>query len=273
MAGSDIATGLFTSAAAGMLAALLLAPFQDLRRLFFAVNAGLALTLLVLAGAFRPAPWTAAGPVSAPHGAERLAGAAALAAIGLVIGHLVTLYLPSRRQGKGLLVAATVAALTATALDGWRAARGAAGGWMFGASALAAAALLGSVIVAMILGHWYLVRWSLPAGHLVRFSLVMAWAIALRAALLAAGLVAFGAASPDGLKGYLAGLMIDRAVFFWPRLAFGIVGPAVFAYMIYETARIRSTQSATGILYIAVIFVLMGEFLARYLSVAGAGPM
>jgi len=43
--------------------------------------------------------------------------------------------------------------------------------------------------------------------------------------------------------------------------------------MVYETARIRSTQSATGILYIAVIFVVYGEFVARYLAVAGAGPM
>jgi hypothetical protein len=43
--------------------------------------------------------------------------------------------------------------------------------------------------------------------------------------------------------------------------------------MVYATARIRSTQSATGILYLTVIFVLIGEFLARFLTVAGAGPM
>ena len=54
---------------------------------------------------------------------------------------------------------------------------------------------------------------------------------------------------------------------------FGILGPAAFAYMVRETARMRSTQSATGILYMAMIFVVYGEFLARYLTVAGAGPM
>jgi hypothetical protein len=43
--------------------------------------------------------------------------------------------------------------------------------------------------------------------------------------------------------------------------------------MVSETARIRSTQSATGILYVAVIFVLIGELLARYLTVIGLGPM
>jgi hypothetical protein len=43
--------------------------------------------------------------------------------------------------------------------------------------------------------------------------------------------------------------------------------------MIHATASIRSTQSATGILYLAVVFVLIGEFLARYLTVAGVGPL
>ena len=56
-------------------------------------------------------------------------------------------------------------------------------------------------------------------------------------------------------------------------MLFGLLGPAAFAFMVHETARIRSTQSATGILYIAVIFVMYGELLARYLAVAGAGPM
>ena len=66
---------------------------------------------------------------------------------------------------------------------------------------------------------------------------------------------------------------VDRGFFFWQRVFFGILGPAAFAYMVRETARLRSTQSATGILYMALIFVVYGEFLARYLTVAGAGPM
>jgi len=54
--GASIATGLFTSAAAGILASLLLAPFGELRRLFFVVNGGLALGLLVLAVSLRRLP-------------------------------------------------------------------------------------------------------------------------------------------------------------------------------------------------------------------------
>lgn len=271
MAGFDIGTGLFTSAAAGMLAALLLAPFHDLRRLFFALNGSLAMALLGLGAALRPDP---PGPGAwAPAGAAGWAAAGSLLAIALLVLYVGALYLPRRREAKAILAAAAGSALAAAALDGWRAAPAGAGAWIFGAGALAASALLGSVLVAMILGHWYLVRWSLPAGHLVRFARLLAWAVGLRAALLVVGLLVFGAAAPGGLGGYLAGLAVDRAMFFWPRVFFGILGPAAFTYMVYETARIRSTQSATGILYVAVIFVLMGEFLARYLSISGAGPM
>src|SRR5437867_2626082 len=77
----------------------------------------------------------------------------------------------------------------------------------------------------------------------------------------------------SGLGRFLSEIAIDRGVFFWQRVFFGFLGPAAFAYMVHETARIRSTQSATGILYLGVIFVVYGEFLARYLALAGAGPM
>ncbi len=272
--GIGIATGFFTSAAAGILGALLLAPFEDLRRFFFALNGGLAFGFLCLATPYRPGPLNLLSGEAAPERLpESLGALAAALAIVLVIAYVGALYLPGDRRGRSLLALATAAALLATTADGWQAARGGAIGWIFGANAVAAAALLGSVIVAMNLGHWYLVRWRLPVGHLVRFSLVMAAAIALRAAILVAGLWIAGARSPLGLGGFLENVAVDRAVFFWPRVGFGILGPAVFAYMVHETARIRSTQSATGILYIAVIFVIIGEFMARYLAVTGAGPM
>jgi hypothetical protein len=272
--GASIATGLFTSAAAGILATLLLAPFGDLRRLFFAVNGGLALGLLALAASLRRLPLPGQGrPGPAGWGAGDWAGAATALAIALVISYLAALHLPGGREGRAILGMTTGAAVAATALDGWVTARQGEPAWIFGAGALAAAALLGLAIVTMVMGHWYLVRWRLPAGHLVRFSRLLAGAIGARAATLAAGVLILGAGSPQGLGGFVRGLAVDRGFFFWQRVFFGILGPAVFAYMVHETARIRSTQSATGILYIAVLFVLIGEFLARYLAVAGAGPL
>jgi hypothetical protein len=45
----------------------------------------------------------------------------------------------------------------------------------------------------------------------------------------------------------------------------GLVGPLALAWMAWETARIRSTQSATGILYVVVILVLIGELTSQLL--------
>ncbi|HEU4401737.1 MAG TPA: hypothetical protein VFT43_06490 [Candidatus Polarisedimenticolia bacterium] len=274
MAGIGIATGFFTSMAAGVLGALLLAPFQELRRFFFALNTSLAFAFLSLSTPYRTSPFAIlAGRPAAGGAAEGLASLAAGLALLLVIAYLAALYRPAGGEWRSLLMAATTAALVATAADGWVAARGGGGAWLFGVNALAAAALLGSVIVGMILGHWYLVRRPLAASHLVRFSVLFGWAVGVRAALLVLGLVICGLESPDGVSGLFRRVAMERAVFFWPRLLLGIVAPAVFAWMIYQTARIRSTQSATGLLYLAVILVLMGEFLARFLAVKGPWPI
>src|SRR5206468_10558449 len=46
-------------------------------------------------------------------------------------------------------------------------------------------------------------------------------------------------------------------VFFWQRVLFGLAGPAVLSYLTWETAKIRSTQSATGILYVDFFTVVV----------------
>lgn len=269
--GGSIASGFCTSAAAGILLVLSIPPFRELGRFFFAFNAGLSFAFLCLSAPFRPGPLRILAERPPQRaGGDSLASLAAAVALALVFAYVAALYAPGGRTAKSLLAAAAASALLATAVDGWRAAGPAGAGWVFGANALAASALLGSVIVAMNLGHWYLVRARLSASHLVRLALAMAAAVGARAVLSAAGLLSAAARSPLGARAFMETMAVDRAVFFWPRLFFGLFGPAVFAYMVYETARIRSTQSATGILYIAVIFVMMGEFLARYLSVAGA---
>ncbi|HEV8701208.1 MAG TPA: hypothetical protein VGV60_08055 [Candidatus Polarisedimenticolia bacterium] len=259
-----IAIGLFTCAAAGILAALPLAPFGELGRFFFILNASLAFLLLCLAAPYR----------FSSQGVWSAASILALLAMVLVMAYVAALLaLRGGRSSRGLLVTTAAVALATVAADG-RAGAGAPGpSWAFGVNAVCASALLGSVIVGMLLGHWYLVRTRLDVSHLVVFARFFAAAVLGRAVLFAAGLIGAGAQSELGMGSYLRAAAIDRGFFFWQRILFGILGPGVFAFMVHETARMRSTQSATGILYIAVIFVMYGEFLARYLTVAGAGPM
>ena len=59
--------------------------------------------------------------------------------------------------------------------------------------------------------------------------------------------------------------MVRQGIFFWPRLIFGVVVPIVLAGMIWSTVQIRHTQAATGLLYLAVVALLFGEFFSKFL--------
>ena len=50
------------------------------------------------------------------------------------------------------------------------------------------------------------------------------------------------------------------------RLAVGLLVPLVFAYMVWETVRLRATQSATGILYFTLVLAYVGELTGLYLA-------
>ena len=49
------------------------------------------------------------------------------------------------------------------------------------------------------------------------------------------------------------------------RVVFGLAVPLAIAFMAWRTARIRSLDSATGLLYILAALVLTGEIVARTL--------
>jgi hypothetical protein len=49
------------------------------------------------------------------------------------------------------------------------------------------------------------------------------------------------------------------------RWALGFAGPLGLGWMAWQTAKIRSTQSATGILYVVVILGFLGELTSQLL--------
>jgi len=57
------------------------------------------------------------------------------------------------------------------------------------------------------------------------------------------------------------------------RFAWGLVLPAVLGWMVWQTVKIRSTQSATGILYVCTLAVFTGEILGLYLSLTERVPV
>lgn len=131
----------------------------------------------------------------------------------------------------------------------------------------AISAALGGVWAAMVLGHWYLVTPRLPEGPLVRFARWLTVVLAVQVALFVAW-TALGA-GPSGTPGFGA-LTGNWALFVWLRLVVGLVFPLVVSWAAIQTARTRSMESATGLLYINVGTIAAGAIVAAGLYF-GAG--
>ncbi|MEE9217712.1 MAG: hypothetical protein V3U98_01450 [Acidobacteriota bacterium] len=125
---------------------------------------------------------------------------------------------------------------------------------------LSAALLLGSTLGAMILGHWYLVDRSMAIEPLRRATYLLLFAVVLRIGVVGGPAYRFLA------EGSLAaGESLDLGLFWVQRTLFGLAGPLILGVMIWQTVRLRATQAATGLLYIVLIFVIIGEILSHYL--------
>ena len=128
-------------------------------------------------------------------------------------------------------------------------------------------AATGGVFAAMILGHWYLVTPKLPEAPLILLARALLGVIAIQVGLFAIW-VATGA-GPAGVAPFAA-LVGPWALFVWLRLIVGLVFPLVVSWAAVQTARSRSMESATGLLYINVGTVAAGTILAAGLYF-GAG--
>jgi hypothetical protein len=52
-----------------------------------------------------------------------------------------------------------------------------------------------------------------------------------------------------------------------------VIVPIVLAVMIWSTVKIQHTQAATGLLYLAVVALLFGEFFSKFLLFAVSIPL
>ena len=137
---------------------------------------------------------------------------------------------------------------------------------------LALSAATGGVFAAMVLGHWYLVTPKLGEAPLVLLARLLLGIVGLQLALFVAWL-ATGAGAGGGVAtgtapfGALGG---PWALFVWLRLIVGLIFPLIVSWAALQTARTRSMESATGLLYINVGAIAAGTILAAGLYF-GAG--
>jgi hypothetical protein len=223
---------------------------------FFRTNSQVLLGLLVLAaldasrgGAMSPACWSLAAAGFAAYAASIAWG------LGLT------------KIGRAALVAiAAVAAvwLAAASRDGDRAL------WLFNSvSRWASGFVLGATLAAMLLGHHYLTAPTMSIEPLKRYVRFMGLGLALRGALALAGL-AIGPGAHHALG--VGAATADSWIFPVIRWGMGFAAPAVATALAWQTVRIRSTQSATGILYAAMTLLLFGE-LSSLIVARGGVPI
>ncbi len=219
--------------------------------------------LALVADTALPAPSSTLAIVAAPGlDLPRRVALATLAVLALVY----VVALARNRLAPAVGIAGVLAGVAALALAAYGWAGGLVRGVPLMVQLVALAAALGGVLAAMILGHWYLVTPRLSERPLVLLARALTWVVGAQLALFVAWM-ATGAG--DGLAPFEP-LVGSWALFVWLRLLIGLIFPVAVTWGALQTARTRSMESATGLLYIDVGAVAAGTILAAGLYF-GAG--
>jgi hypothetical protein len=260
---STLAIGTFAAVVAGRLRTAATSGYLA----FTACSAAVFAVLAALSDAGLPRIARPPGPAvmsdAAAWEGARATGLWALAVVAVVYA------IALRRGQRAILVAAVglgagLLTLVSAAVF-WG---GGLGSLLLLAQLLGLAAALGGVWAAMVLGHWYLVTPKLPEAPLVGFA---RWLAIVLAAQLVLAIIWIGiGAGPEGLPGFAVLTTLPWALFVWLRLLVGLVFPLVVSWAAIQTARSRSMESATGLLYINVGTIAAGTILSAGLYF-GAG--
>lgn len=181
------------------------------------------------------------------------------------VGSVVWLY-EQRATGRAVLIVLTILTFLLLLFAYPSKEVATAGAWSWLALDIATGScLLGTTFAAMLLGHWYLNSPTMKLDPLRWLLVLLAVSLLARALLSAAGLVTH--------------LRNDEVTttFQWAGLAMrwlaGLVGLAGMTWMTWQTLKIPNTQSATGILYVALVFVFLGELASAMLTYNTSVPL
>ncbi|MGH7370125.1 MAG: hypothetical protein ACREIN_04485 [Candidatus Methylomirabilaceae bacterium] len=233
----------------GSLFCMALLPFSRIRRGFFQSCA------LILASAVGLEVWVSPTPVS-------------ILLLLLLLLYGASLWVPSDRWSPlvlklGVVVGAAVVlvpVLTASQVRSLSLETAA-----LIVDAMTSSLLLGSALIGMLLGHSYLRDPDLPVAPIRRLGNLFLLATVAQGLFLAVkigGLYLFAGPEAAARIGVLS---TSYGAVLLGRLIVGILGSFVFACLIWDTLRIPNVQAATGFFYVAILTVMIGEFLGRYL--------
>jgi hypothetical protein len=201
---------------------------------------------------------TAAALIVCAAGAHALAHAGTFAGADVAVFALIALVYLVLRYPKRLIFRASSVllgiALPVLGIAAWQSTTHSSLAWSI-SGALASIGLLGSVNLAMLLGHWYLVVRGMAIDPLKRLTIATLVATVTRVAVVVVALVV----------GHSPAIRAEM-LFFLMRAGWGLLGPLLLYPFVWGTVKIRSTMAATGILYVDVVAVIIGEVLAGWLA-------
>jgi hypothetical protein len=267
----------FGELAWGGLFALAIPPFFNVERGFYKSSASVYLAASITTAVGLGLLALRGGASSGP-GATSLWTAAALWTLSsaAVAVYIYTLWtengqLRARSYALGLVLGlvALLANVTVLMPSGF----GAVAAIAYGLTAVTSALVLGLVSGAMLFGHWYLIDLEMPVDYLRTFVrllgiVLIADLVALVLAIalpLALGSANSAAAVHELFASHLGLLAV--------RLILGPIATMVLVWMCWQTLKIPQTMAATGLLYIAIMSVLVGEMLGRFILFRTAVPL
>ena len=125
------------------------------------------------------------------------------------------------------------------------------------------ALLLGSVTVGMLIGHWYLIDTGQSLAPFIRVYKFFVAALIVQSLfwlMSSAGLYFLGSIHSFGA---LERVWQNHSTLLITRVLVGQAAPLVLSWMIWRTLLIPHTMAATGLFYIALLGVFVGEILGR----------
>jgi hypothetical protein len=139
-------------------------------------------------------------------------------------------------------------------------------------SFLLSALLLGAVTVGMLIGHWYLIDTGQSIAPLIRiFKFFVASLVAQAVFMLILPVLLIFLAGAETIEKTQL-LWRDHHLLLLARVFVTQVAPLGLSYMIWRTLKIPHTMAATGLFYVAMLGVFVGEILGRQILALTAIP-
>jgi hypothetical protein len=150
---------------------------------------------------------------------------------------------------------------------------GAVAALAYALTAITSALVLGLVSGAMLFGHWYLIDLEMPVDYIRTWVRILGAVLIanLVTLILAIVLLAFTSGAPGASAA--RDLFASHSGLLAVRMILGPGATILLVWMCWQTLKIPQTMAATGLLYIAVMSVLVGEMLGRFILFRTAIPL